>query len=220
MADFLNRLGSAVAARTNGQREIMTSPAVLRWVREGKVYSGGQGLEATDILGVDTEADTTPSVVLASPASATTLVVPLQVKMAITNDGSGLNTLDVSFTKAAAEVATALALSSGTALNIQNHITLNPMKTGLATLERNVTATALLTTDYITLAHDHAVDAALTSGLPLPGAGLEKVVNLFKPAPIMLIEGAALMVHLSGAATAGNWAVTVTWAELTDEDLY
>ena len=72
MADFLDRLGAAVAARVNGQREIMTSPAILRWVREGKVYSGGQGLEATDILGVDAEADVTPSVVLASPASPKT----------------------------------------------------------------------------------------------------------------------------------------------------
>ncbi len=220
MADFKDRLDVAQSARVNGQREIMTSPAILRWVREGKVFSASQGLEATDIASVTTDADVKPTIVLQSPASATTLVVPLQVRIAITADGGGLSTIDVSFTKAAAEVATPLALSAGTTLNIQNHITSNPMKTGLATAEYTVTSSALLTTDYITLAHEHAVDAALTTGLPIPGAGLEKTWDLFNPAPVMLIESAALMVHLFTVSSAGAFVPVITWAELTDADLY
>ncbi len=220
MTDFKNRVLAAVAARVNGQRELMTSPAILRWVREGKVFSASQGLEATDIIAVTTLADVTPTIVLQAPANSSTLVVPLQARIAVTDDGGGLSTIDVSFTKAAAQVATPLALSAGTTLNIQNHITANPMQTGLATCEFTVTSSALLTTDYITIGHEHVVDAALTTGLPIPGAGLEKVFDLFEPAPLMLVESSALMIHLFTATTGARFVPVVTWAELTDEDLY
>lgn len=216
MADFTNSSNVAQAALVNGARELYTSSNILRWAKAGKLFTASQGLEATDVDSATTEADTTPTYSLQAPSSSSKYVVPIRVRLALTNDGGGLSTFDVSYTKAAAQCATKLTLS-GTALNIQNHLTTNPMVTGLATALHTVTASALLTTDYITVAHQHAVDAALTTGLPLPGAGLEWVVDLLDMG-IVLTQSAALLIHTYTASSAGKTVPVITWAELDETD--
>jgi hypothetical protein len=216
MADFQNSSQVAQAALVNGAREIVTSSNLLRWAKAGKLFTASQGLEATDVDSVTTEADTTPTYALVSPKNADIFVIPIEVRLALTSDGGGLSTFDVSFTKAAAQCATALVVT-GTTLNIQNHLTVSGMATPQSSCLYTCTASALLTTDYITVAHQHVVDAALTTGLPLPGAGTEYAVDLLKKC-IILTQGAALLVHTYTASSAGKTVPVITWAELTSSD--
>ena len=199
--------GDVVNPRANNAREQVFSSQVMDWVLRGYVFTASQGLEATDVAAVTTEADTTPSMTVQSPASGI-VMIPLRVWVSITGDGGGLTTLDLSYTKAAAQCATALAITSGTAMNIQNHYTPNPMTTALSTSYKTPTATALVTTDYITLAHHHWIDAAITTGLVVPD--FDYVFN----APLALVNGAALMLHMYTASSAGSFVCAVTWAEV------
>jgi hypothetical protein len=90
------------------------------------------------------------------------------------------------------------------------------MITGLATALYTVTASALLTTDYITVAHTHAVDAALTTGLPGMNS-LSWVVDLSNMG-IVLTQSAALLIHTYTASSAGKTVPVITWAELDETD--
>jgi hypothetical protein len=215
MADFSNSSNIAQAALVNGARELFIAPQIMRWAKAGKVFTASQGLEATDVDAATTEADTTPTYSLQAPSSSSKFVVPLRVSLSLTNDGGGLSTFDISYTKAAAQCATKLTLS-GTTLNIQNHLTTNPMITGLATALHTVTASALLTTDYITVAHTHAVDAALTTGLPGMNS-LSWIIDLFDMG-IILTQSAALLIHTYTASSAGKTVPVITWAELDESD--
>jgi hypothetical protein len=199
--------GDVVNPRANNAREQVFSSQVMDWAMRGYLFTASQGLEATDIATVTTEADTTPTATLQAPAGSSVVVIPLRVWVSLTNDGGGLTTLDLSYTKAAAQCATAMTLS-GTALNVQNHYTPNPMTTPSATTLHGVTASALLTTDYITLAHHHWIDAALTTGLIVPDFDY-----VFK-APLALVAGAALMLHGYTASSAGKFLLAITWAEV------
>ena len=211
--DFQNNASVAQAARINGGRSVEFVTNVNRWAREGRLFTASQGLEATDIPTVTTEAETTPICSVQSP-SAGIAVIPLRVYAALTNDGGGLTTIDLAFTKAAAACATALTLS-GTTLNIQNHYTKNPQAGTQATALYTVTASALLTSDYITLAHGHAADAALTTGL----IQINEVFDYEFTFPLMLVESAALLLYGYTASGAGNIAVSITWAEVPIDEL-
>ena len=215
MSDYANGSNVANPALITGARVQYTANDVMRWAKAGKVFTAGLGLEATDTDSVTTEADTTPTYALVSPANSAVFVVPIEVRLALSNDGGGLSTFDISVTKAASQCATKL-VCSGTTLNIQNHLAIGPHTPQSAAL-LTVTASALLTTDYIAIAHQHAVDAALTTGLPLPGAGLEWVVPLLQRFYI-LTQGAALLVHTYTASSAGKTVPSITWAELGETD--
>lgn len=204
--------GSVINPALNLAGEAIMASQIMSWGMAGYLFSASQGLEETDIASVTTEADITPTAALVAPSGNNTIVIPLMVRVALTDDGGGLSTLDVSFTQAALLCATPLVVS-GTALNIQNHLTTNPEIKAQAAATHGCTATALLTTDYITVAHDHAINAALTSGLPVFGKGLEKVVDL-SSVPIFLTEGAALLIHIFTASSGGKVVPVITWAEI------
>ena len=204
--------GAIVSPRANNAKEQIFAKQVFDWTMRGMVFTASQGLEATDLATVTTEADTTPTASLQAPTGQNVAVIPLRVWVSITNDGGGLSTLDLSYTKAALECATALTLS-GTTLNIQNHYTKNPQTTSDATALYTVTASALTTVDYITLAHHEWPNEALTTSLVIPDFDY-----IFKT-PLALVEGAALLVHGYSGTSAGKMMVAITWAEIP-ADIY
>ena len=200
--------GVVVNPAANTAREIILADQLFDSVLNDYVFTASQGLEATDISSVAAESHTTPVVSLQAPTGTNKLVIPLRVWVSLTNDGAGLGYVDLAYTKAAKQCATALTLS-GTALNIQSHRTKNPMVTPSATALKAVTASALTTVDYITLAHHHWPDAALTTSLIVPDFEYNFDV------PIALTEGAALLLYFYNATTTdAKVVVSITWMEL------
>jgi len=213
MANFQNEADVGIPARVNGERTVEFVSNIVRWVREGRVFTASQGVEAVDIATVSTEADVTPTCALQAPSSGIA-VIPLRVFIALTDDGGGLSKIDLSFTKAAAACATAMTLT-GTDLNVQNHYTTNPQEDAQATAIHGVTASALTTTDYITLAHGEAVNAALTSGLMKFSDVFDYQFNY----PLILVEKAALLIHGYSGTSAGAIVPVITWAEVPIAEL-
>jgi hypothetical protein len=200
--------GVIINPAANTAKEQIMSDMLFDHILQGNVYTASQGLEATDISSVATEADTTPVASLQSPTGADTIVIPLRVWVSVTDDGNGAGYVDLAFTKAAKQCATVLSLS-GTAINVQNHYTKNAMVAAKSTALKGVTASALLTTDYITLAHHHWADAALTTSLIVPDLDYQFEV------PLALTQGAALLVYFTnGTTTDAKVVVSFTWAEI------
>ncbi len=201
--------GIIVEPRANNAGEQILASQVLDWTLRGWVFSASQGLEASDIASTASVDDFYPIASLQSPLGGGTVVVPLRCWFSLTNDGAGLGTVDLLFTKAVKQCATTLAIT-GTTLNIQNHFTPNPQFASKATALKTVTCTALTTVDYITLAHQHYADAALTTSLVVPNFDYQ-----FNNNPIALVEGAALLLYFYNATTTdANAIVTFTWAEI------
>ena len=205
--------GVEVNPAANQTLEQIIATQINDWTMRDYVFTASQGLAATDVSSVATESHTTPVASLQSPTGKNKLIIPLRVWASVTNDGAGLGYVDLCYTKAAKECATALTLS-GTAFNLQNSRTFNPMVTPTATALMAVTASALTTVDYITLAHKHWPNAALTTSLIVPDFDYQ-----FET-PIALTEGAALLLYFYNATTTdAKLVVSFTWAEL-DASIY
>ncbi len=209
--------GDVVNPAANTAKEQISASQYIDWLLRGYIFTAGSVLvDATDVASVTSVADTTPDYVLQSPTGKGTVVIPLRARCSITNDGGGLTVLDLVYTKAKLETATALAFTSGTALKISNNYTPNPMTTAKSSMEYTVTSAALTDVDCNVIAHAHMVDAGLTTGL----IQLNEVFDYsFKDSPIALTEGAALLLYTSTTGGAGKTRAQFTWAELP-RDVY
>ncbi|KKM68978.1 hypothetical protein LCGC14_1455420, partial [marine sediment metagenome] len=158
-------VGVEASPAANTAREQIAASQVFDWLLKGYIFSGGSVLmDASDIATVTTQADTTPTIVLQSPAGTEIVVVPLRVRCSLTDDGGGLSQLNLVYTISTQQSATKLAFTGGTELKIQNSYTANPAVTSRCTLEYTVTSAALTATDSIVIAQGEAADAALTTG--------------------------------------------------------
>jgi hypothetical protein len=159
MAQFLDKTAVAVSAGVTGNRDLITSPSLVRWVAEGKVFEGGQGCESTAVDASVVSAtfdDQTPTFSLVSPQSGV-YVIPIMLKLMLVGEGGALINYQVTFTKAATACATVLRVS-GTAMhhtsNINKTYSTKPASTALYT----VTSTALTVADYISLYKGAVID--------------------------------------------------------------
>ena len=203
--------GDVINSRANNAREQIFSSQVTDWMLRGWVFSVGLLVDdTTNIATKTTLADTTPTVVLQSPAGSDLIVVPLRVTCDIVDDGGGLSTLDLVYTKAARACATVLALSGGTTLTgVINHLTTNPLVTPKATVQHTVTASALTVVDSIVIAHKEYPDAGLTAAT-FQNPTFDYVFS----EPIGLTEGAALLFYAVTASSAGEIRPCITWVEI------
>lgn len=204
--------GDVLNPRANNAREQIFGGQLLDWVLRGWVFSVGLlSDDATNIATVTTLADTTPTLALQSPAGGDTIVIPLRVTLVIaSNDGGGLSTWDIVYTKAAAACATKLALSAGTTLTgVINRLTSNPAITPKATIQHTVTASALTVVDSIVIAHKEIPDASLTAA-----TFQDSTLDYKFSEPLCLTEGAALLVYGYTGTGAAMLRPSITWAEI------
>ncbi len=203
--------GDVINPAANTATEQIAGSQLMDWCLQGYIYTAGSVLmDATDIASVTTLADTTPTYALQSPTGTDTVVIPLKVRAVFTDDGGGISTLNLVYTKAKAESATALSFS-GTALKISNNYTPNPQATAVSTMQYTVTSGALTNVDCNVIAQAQLVDAGITTGL----IQLNEVFEYsFKHNPIALVDGAALLLYTYSAGGAGRTRVTFTWAEI------
>jgi hypothetical protein len=223
MADYTNNNSVSTTARVTANRDLVTVPALWKWAAEGKVFEAGLGLEDSAIAAAASVQDVTGTFTLQAPSSTTLLVVPILLKVALTNDGSALSQLAVTFTKPAGLCATALTLS-GTALTSKHAVyKKNPALTAQqATALSGVTVSALLAADYVEYDRSIAIDAALTTGLPNFGGGPSNVKTyrfLQDGAPHIMTSGAAMIVYVVNSTTDALAKTYMMWAELTEADL-
>ncbi len=214
-----SRVEAVVVANptANSAREQIAANPILDWMLKGYVFTGGSVLmDATDIANVSTQADTTPTIILESPLGKDTVVIPLRIRCSQTDDGGGKSQVNLVFTKARLETAARLAFTGGTALKIQNAFSTFPAITSECTLGFGKTSAALTATDSIVIAQGEMADAGLTTGLIM----LDEVFDYsFVNNPVVLTEGAALLLYGFSASGAGKIRPSITWAELP-RDVY
>jgi len=223
MADFQNKNSVAVAARTNGNRDVISQASYLRWLAQGKLFEAGFGPEDT---AADSQAaldDTLVTFALQSNG-ASKIVVPILFKAMMVADGGALTRIDVAFTKPAALCATALTLTGGRAMtSIHNMYQTSPAQTGPtasalygAATTFAITASALVAGDYVDSHRETWIDAALT----VMTQRQTMVFNfLAEGVPHGMTAGAAMLVYINTGTTDSTWLPYVQWAELDLEDL-
>ena len=93
--------GDVVNPAANTAKEQISASQYLDWLLRGFIFTGGAVLmDQTDIATKTTIADTTPDYVLQSPTGTGTVVIPLRVRLSITNDGGSISDIDLVSTKA------------------------------------------------------------------------------------------------------------------------
>jgi len=205
-------IGDVINPRANEAREQISGSQIMDWVLRGYVFSAGLLVDdGTNIASVTTLADTTPIVSLQSPTGGDTIVVPLKVHMAITeDDGGGLSQFDIAYTKAAADCATTMSLTGTAVTGVINHLTRSPAISTKCTLLSTVTVSALTVVDSIVIAHKEIADAILTAATFL----VDPVLNYEFKAPMALMEGAALLLYAYTGTGAAEVRYSITWAEI------
>lgn len=198
------------AANTAGE-QIITGQ-VMDWAMKGYVYSAGILVDDSDISVVTTLDDLTPTVALQSPVGGDYIVLPLRVNCNVTAITGGLTTLDLVFTKAAAECATTLTLTGSAMPGTHNHYTPNPTSIRKSTCIYTVSASALTNVDTAILAHGNLVADGLAAASMMQ---LSHVFDYsFEDSPIALTDGAALLLYGYSASTANTIRVSFTWVEI------
>ncbi len=210
-------VGAEINPVANTAGEQIAAEQILDWVLRGYVFTGGSVLvDVGDYVNVTTQADTTPTVVLQSPIGKAKVVIPLRVRCSQTDDGGGKSQVNLVFTKSRQEAATTLAFTAGTALKISNNLTTFPMVEADSTLEYTVTSAALTALDSIVTAQGEMADAGLTTGLIM----LDEMFDYsFVNNPVVLTEGAALLLYGFSGSSTGKIRPSFTWAELP-RDVY
>ena len=222
--DYQDRSSVAQDARVTRKRDLVVSPNLLKWAAEGKIFEAGFGLEDTAPLTAGILADTTVTFSLQAPASTTLIVVPILLKIALTDDGGALTNYQVCFTKPAGLCDTSLTLS-GTAMTSKHSLyRTNPAQTAQqATTLYTVTASTLIAVDYVSYHRGHVIDAVLTTGLVALGDGPSNVHMwrfLKDGVPYALTSGAAMLVYGYNPNTDARMTCYMQWAELEEDDLF
>src|SRR3990167_1805494 len=130
MADFQNNGDVPQPARVNGKRDVVTSPNLLKWLAQGKLFEAGFGPEDT---AADSQAamDETLATFALQSSGSTKIVVPILLRLACVSEGGAAQRIDVAFTKPAALCATALTLTGGREItSVHNMYRTSPAQTG------------------------------------------------------------------------------------------
>ncbi len=222
--EFQDKNSNPIAPYATRNRDLVDIPVLWKWAAQGKIFeASANGLMDAGVATVATLDDITPTFALQSPAGATILVIPLQLKVTLTVDGNGATELIVTFTKPAGLCATSMTLS-GTAMTSKhcNYRTGGAAKAAQqATALHTVTASALLSADHVEYDRRQAIDQVLTTGLIALGEGPSncQVYDLTKPAPHILTSGAAMLVYADNTTTDALVKAYMMWAEVTEDDL-
>lgn len=233
MSDFQNNSNVAVAARTTGNRDIVTLDSYYKWVAEGKVFEAGQSLQSA---GLESQAETalTPddvkaSFALVAPAGSNKLIVPILFKVMFEGDGGAAPDSWLIFTRASSAMGVKLVIS-GTDVNAKNcTYETSPTKAApLASVVKGVASTFLVTVSALDTANDcvlyhmalMANAFATTAGLGVTIMGSYQQHSFLKEGlPHLLTDGAAMIYYVSAASGDAVFHPYVQWAELDLADL-
>jgi len=228
MPDFKDRNNVIDAGGLTGERDVITTPNLYRWLMEGKIFEAGYGLEdsAVDGEGSATVDDTTATFSLQAPASSSLLVIPLLLKLGIVSEGGAVAFFQLMFTKPAGLCATALTLS-GTALTSKHCVyRTNPAQTAQqATTLSTVTVSSFASAaaDFVSYHRGVLADNTLTTLLPSMGSGPSNthVFNFLEDgAPHIMTSGAAMLFYGYNAGGDTSFIAYMQWAEVTEDDLH
>lgn len=229
MADFKDRLGAPQPAQVTGKGDVIVAPNFWRWLAQGKVHEAGFGLEDVDDQ-EESQASlnaTLATYALQAPVADSPIIVPILLKLMMSNDGAALTNYQVVFTKPAALCATKLALSGGSPLTSKHCLyRTNPPRTkqeATAIYGDPITVSALVAADYISYHFGHVINEVLTTGLVALGDGPSNVQTfrfLKEGVPHLLTQGAAMLVYIYTTSTDSVVAAYMQWAELNEDDLY
>ncbi len=215
-------------ARVTGNRDIITTPNLMKWAAQGKIFEAGQGLQT---LGMDsqTEATLTPddtkaSVALQAPSGSDTLIIPIMLRICTEVEGADLTDHQLIFTKKSSDCVVDLALSGRPMVAIQN---MNKLKShspkafplyGVATTFL-LTVSALVDADNVMYDFSALVDN--NQSVPLTGSSQQVSWNFLSTgAPHILTQGAAMIFYISNATPADSiFHPYMQWAEVTLDDL-
>lgn len=227
MTDFKNRSNVALSGGITGNRDIITSSSLLRWVAEGKVFSAGVGVENT---GIDSDSDTkneqSPEAALVTSHSQGVYILPILVRMSVHTEGGALNIMHVVVTRAATDVAAGSTVITGTAMpSIQNHNSGLKNKPTAKPLYTAAIAGALANTDFIMLIKAIQADNPIsgTGGLGFGGGTGQGTVHFeldMLEDPYLLSDGASLLIYPNTGTTDQKYMPYIVWAELTEDDLH
>ena len=225
---FEKRTSVLTPARTTGNRDVITTPNLMKWAAEGKIFEAGQGIK-TDAMDSQTETTLTPdkvkaSVALVAPSSSDTLVIPIMLRILTEVEGGSVVDHQLIFTKKSSDCVVDLHLSGRPLVSIQN---MNKLKSHSpkAFPMYGVASTFLLTVSVIVDADNVMYDfTALKDNnvvTPLPGTSQQVSWNfLSQGAPHILQQGAAMIFYISAdTVSAVKFHPYLQWAEVTEEDL-
>ena len=218
MADFTDNSSVAHAGRVTKNRDLVVHPNLLKWAFEGKLWTAGLGPENAGVDSDATLSDESPEFGLVASSSASTLVLPIVIRLSVHTEGGALNQLQIAVTRAASDCATTMVVSGTAFTAIQNHnvtYTTSPTASAIYTC----TSTALTNADYQSLILATQADNPVsgTGGLAF-NRGTVFELDLLST-PRILHSGAALLVFPYTATTDQKYLATITWAELTEDDL-
>lgn len=222
MSDFTNNNSVATTARVTANRDQVTIPTLWKWAAQGKVFEAGFGLEDTAKAAIASIVATTPTFSLQSPSSTSLLVIPILLKVALTDDGSALEELSVAFTKPAGLCATSMTISGTTLTSKHALYRKNPALTAQqATALFTVTVSALVAADYVEYERRIVANGALTTGLPnMSGPSNVFTAKLLSPEEIhIMTSGAAMLVYTKNGTTDALSKCYMMWAEVEEADL-
>jgi hypothetical protein len=225
MADYINRVNAPVAGGVTGKRALITSPSLLRWYAEGKIFEAGMGAESAPINSAASLTQVNPQLALQSPKNDT-LVIPIQLRLAIVVEGGALTTWDLVFTKAAANCSTAMTFTVGTNLLHRSNANKAYNSTGeaVAIYGDKITMSANTVSDHVLYHYGSVVDNITSvSKLSLGEGGptnVHKINFLNEGAPHIMTQGAAMILWMSTGTTDSTWWYYFQWAEVTADDLY
>jgi|GEM_PF-3033421 len=221
MSDFKDKNDNALSAYIGRDRVIVTQPKLWKWAAEGKVFEAGLDMEDTAIPTLAAIADITASCALVSPSSSSLFVIPILLKLAITNDGSALTDISVSFTKPAGEIAAAYSCTGTAMTTKQSLYATSPAKYNQQASALTVCTVSILTTDeWIEYDRPQADDAFLgTADGSFVGYNVRTYRFLDDGAPRLLNGEASMLVTVANSTTDGAFRPYMQWAEVTMDDL-
>jgi hypothetical protein len=206
--------------------DVVTMDWQYNLMLQGRVFIGGEGIEATDVDGEGTLDETKPTWLLRAPASGT-LIVPLYVRLQLTTEGGAAP--DAYLGLVSPDSDDGIAFTSGTqgasvlnALGGQHNASAAKFSytnvVGTITSAQNVilwqtkdTPTTLLTVVAVD------VDGGSVESLGSPISSVE--IPLFPHIPIALNKDAMLCFWTATASSDSKYRPTFVWAEIPDDIL-
>ncbi len=227
MANYADTTGAAQAARLTGNRDLVTTNNIAKWVAQGKVFEAGQGLQTAAI---ESQAATTlaPDDVLATwalvaPQATSPLIIPIMLRVCWEAEGGALTDHQLIFTKKRTDCATKLAVTGRVPVSVQNmnkgkaHIPAASPLYGVATTFL-VTVSALVDADNVMYDFSALVD----NNVSVPVVGSSQQIEwdfLTAGAPHILTQGAAMIFYISSGGADAKIHPYMQWAEVEEADL-
>ncbi|MFA5401566.1 MAG: hypothetical protein WC359_14040 [Dehalococcoidia bacterium] len=191
---------------------------------QGRVFIGGEGIEATDVDGEAALDDTTPTWLLRAPDSGV-IVVPLYVRLQLTSEGGAAP--DAYLTLINSNLDDPIVYTSGTAGTVLNALG-GQSRTNQAKFVNTVTIAAVTDAQNAVIWQAKDIpDNLLSAEAVGTGTPVETLSNsmsavsipLFPHIPIALTKGGMLAFYTATGTSDSKYRPTFVWAEIPDDIL-